>query len=827
MAKKPQFVDVAVPLAIPNLLTYAAEEPVEPGMRVVVTVGPRRKYTGLVWRVHDQAPPHSVKPVDSVVDESPIATPEQLAMWAWMADYYMCTRGEVVAAAMPPGLKLASKTSVQLHPRVMEAGGVRSVSGYADLALNDRRLLEALEARKVLSLVEIGKVIDVLHPQRHVARLLRGDWIMTEEEVKSRYTPKLERVVALDPALVGQDERLNDLLDRSERTAPKRFALLLALLSRAADGAFVPEKEVLAQADVSASVVAATAEKGWVVRAQRAVDPEEVAAAAQQALPVLSPAQSRAYDALSTACGERKSSLFHGVTGSGKTEVYVHLIADALERGEQVLFLVPEIALTTQLIGRLRRHFDAYISVYHSRFTSRERTETWMETLAVNRGRRGRLVVGPRSAMHVPLPNLGLILVDEEHEQSFKQHDPAPRYQARDVALWMARQRGIPCVLGSATPSVETAWHAKEGRLAYVALSQRFGKVQLPEIQCADLRKELKQRSMKGHFSMMLRTAMEEAFAAGRQVILFQNRRGYSPMWLCDFCAWTPECPRCDLPLTLHKSHAQLNCHHCGYQLAPPPHACDQCGSTKMKPKGLGTQRIEEEIAEMFPRARVLRMDQDSTRSKHSHARMVQAFAAGEYDVLVGTQMVSKGLDFERVGLVGVMSADRMLNFPHFRSFERAYQMLTQVAGRAGRSGERGRVVIQTFVPDHWVLSHVMEHDYAGLARHELLERKELIFPPYCRLIRLVLRHTDVDVLVRAAEVLGNRLKQRFGARVHGPEVPALERVNLLYHRVVLLKFERDLAPAQYKALLAEDLAAFAANAWGKRIRVTVDVDPA
>lgn len=826
MAKKPQFVDVAVPLAIPNLLTYSVEEPVEPGMRVVVTVGGRRKYTGLVWEVKSDAPSYPVKPVDSVVDEFPVATSEQLAMWSWMAEYYLCSRGEVMAAAMPPGMKLASKTSVQLHPRVEEAGGVRSVAGYADLALNDRLLLEALEVRKMLTLSEIGKVIDVLHPQRNVARLLLSDWIMTEEEVKSRYKPRLERVIALAPELVGEEGRLNDLLDANERSAPKRYALLLALLAAAPEGGFIPEKALLDRAGAAPAQAASAAEKGWVVRAQRATEPTD-APSEQVPLPTLSPAQDRAYQALRSACKERKSILFHGVTGSGKTEVYVHLIADALERGEQVLFLVPEIALTTQLIGRLRKHFDAYISVYHSRFTARERTETWHETLGAQRTFRGRLVVGPRSAMHVPLPKLGLILVDEEHEQSFKQHDPAPRYQARDVALWMAHQRNIPCVLGSATPSVETAWHAKEGRLAYVALSQRFGKVQLPEIQCADLRKEHKQRSMKGHFSMMLRTAMEAALQAGKQVILFQNRRGYAPVWLCDFCAWTPECPRCDIPLTLHKSNRQLNCHHCGYQLAPPPQTCAQCGSAHMKAKGLGTQRIEEEIAELFPKARILRMDQDSTRSKHSHARMVEAFAEGEFDVLVGTQMVSKGLDFERVGLVGVMSADRMLNMPHFRSFERAYQMLTQVAGRAGRSGERGRVVIQTFVPDHWVLSHVMDHDYAGLAKRELIERKELMFPPYCRLIRLVLKHTDVNFLSQGAEVLGGRLKQRFGERVHGPEVPSMERVNLLFHRVLLLKFERDLAPSTYKALLAEDVAAFAQTDWGKRIKVTVDVDPA
>lgn len=827
MAKKPQFVDVAVPLAIPNLLTYSADDAVVPGMRVVVTIGNRRKYTGLVWEVHDRVPAYEVKPVDSVVDEAPVATEEQLEMWSWIAAYYMCTRGEVMAAAFPPGLKLASKTTVQLHPRVTEAGGVRSVPGYLDLHVNDRLLLESLELRKSLSLTDIGKVLDAAHPQRNVARLLRADWIMTEEELKSRYAPKLQAMMALHPELVQDEEGLNEVLDELERAAPKRFALMLALLQEAPDGAFVLEPNVLQKANASASIARAMAEKGYLLRERRPDAQSESAPTQSLALPSLSPAQSKAYASLKAACTQKRSALFHGVTGSGKTEVYIHLIADALEQGGQVLFLVPEIALTTQLIGRLRKHFEPYISVYHSRFTARERTETWMETLQANRSKRGRLVVGPRSAMHVPLPNLQLILVDEEHEQSFKQHDPAPRYQARDVALWMARQRGISCVLGSATPSVETAWHAKEDRLAYVALSKRFGDIQLPEIQCADLRKEHKQRSMKGHFSMMLRNAMERTLQEGRQVILFQNRRGYAPVWLCDFCAWTPECPRCDLPLTLHKSNAQLNCHHCGYQLAPPPHSCGQCGSSKMKAKGLGTQRIEEELAELFPQASVLRMDQDSTRSKHSHARMVESFASGGHDILIGTQMVSKGLDFERVGLVGVMSADRMLNFPHFRSFERAYQMLTQVAGRAGRAGQRGQVVIQTFVPDHWVLEHVMNHDYAGLARHELLERNQLEFPPFRRLIRLILKHTDMNFLAEGAAVLGGRLKQRFGERVHGPEVPALERVNSLYHRVVLLKFERALVPADYKILLAEDLTEFGKTDWGKRIRITIDVDPA
>jgi primosomal protein N' (replication factor Y) len=591
--------------------------------------------------------------------------------------------------------------------------------------------------------------------------------------------------------------------------------------------AIVSEKEVLVRADADAAAVKRMEAKGLWERGERVVDAsEQMDANRPVPLPALSAHQSEAYAALRASQQAGRMALLHGVTGSGKTEVYIHLIADALERGDTVLFLVPEIALTTQLIHRLSHHFAAFLHVYHSRFTRREQTETWLEVLGTGRPA-PKLIVGPRSALFLPMQQLGLVIVDEEHEPSFKQYDPAPRYQARDVAMWMAARDEAFCVLGSATPSVETHWLTTQGRIDRVEMNERYGGVMLPEIWCADLRKAHRQRAMFGHFTRLLKLEMESVLESGRQVILFQNRRGYSPMWQCETCAWIPECERCDVPLTVHKWKNELNCHHCGYVVDPPPPVCVSCGKSTMKPKGLGTERIEEELAEHFPDARVARMDADTTRSRHGHQRLVRAFANREFDILVGTQMVTKGLDFAHVGLVGVLSADRMLNFPDFRSFERAYQMLTQVAGRAGRSGERGKVILQTYNPDHWVMTKVMANDYMGLVQQELIERKNYRYPPFVRLVRLTLKHTDVQRLEAAAEVLAARLTQRFIARVIGPETPMISRINDLHHRVLLLKFERELRPDAYKKLLQADLDAFQADERFKRIRLIVDVDPA
>ena len=824
----PPYADVLVPLPLPNLLTYATEgveDALEVGMRVVVQVGARKRYTGVVCRLHQDAPKgYAARAMDAVVDDRPVVTPGQLRMWEWMAGYYMCTRGEVMAAALPSGLKLSSQTRLVVHPEA-KVDDLRSMAPQAQV------LFDAIELRKGLQLSEAAEVLDVKHPQRWVNQLVQAQLIVSEEEWKERYKPKTERTLQL-PEPLRDEAALGAALDELDRRAPKQARILTAFLQLLEEhggerDAIVSEKEVLVRADADAAVVKRMEAKGLWERGERVVDAsEQMDANRPVPLPALSAHQSEAYAALRAIQQAGRMALLHGVTGSGKTEVYIHLIADALERGETVLFLVPEIALTTQLIQRLSHHFAAFLHVYHSRFTRREQTETWLEVLGKGRPA-PKLIVGPRSALFLPMQQLGLVIVDEEHEPSFKQYDPAPRYQARDVAMWMAARDQAFCVLGSATPSVETHWLTTQGRIDRVEMNERYGGVMLPEIWCADLRKAHRQRAMFGHFTRLLKLEMESVLESGRQIILFQNRRGYSPMWQCETCAWIPECERCDVPLTVHKWKNELNCHHCGYVVDPPPPVCVSCGKSTMKPKGLGTERIEEELAEHFPDARVARMDADTTRTRHGHQRLVRAFANREFDILVGTQMVTKGLDFAHVGLVGVLSADRMLNFPDFRSFERAYQMLTQVAGRAGRSGERGKVILQTYNPDHWVMTKVMANDYMGLVQQELIERKNYRYPPFVRLVRLTLKHTDVQRLEAAAEVLAARLTQRFMARVIGPETPMISRINDLHHRVLLLKFERELRPDAYKELLQADLDAFQADERFKRIRLIVDVDPA
>jgi primosomal protein N' (replication factor Y) len=828
MMPLPPYADVLVPLPLPNLLTYATEgveDALEVGMRVVVQVGARKRYTGVVCRLHQDAPKgYAARAMDAVVDDRPVVTPGQLRMWEWMAGYYMCTRGEVMAAALPSGLKLSSQTRLVVHPEA-KVDDLRSMPPQAQV------LFDAIELRKGLQLSEAAEVLDVKHPQRWVNQLVQAQLIVSEEEWKERYKPKTERSLQL-PEPLRDEAALGAALDELDRRAPKQARILTAFLQLAEEqggerDAIVSEKEVLVRADADAAAVKRMEAKGLWERGERVVDAsDQMDANRPVPLPALSAHQSEAYAALRASQQAGRMALLHGITGSGKTEVYIHLIADALERGETVLFLVPEIALTTQLIQRLSHHFAAFLHVYHSRFTRREQTETWLEVLGKGRPA-PKLIVGPRSALFLPMQQLGLVIVDEEHEPSFKQYDPAPRYQARDVAMWMAARDEAFCVLGSATPSVETHWLTTQGRIDRVEMNERYGGVMLPEIWCADLRKAYRQRAMFGHFTRLLKLEMESVLESGRQVILFQNRRGYSPMWQCETCAWIPECERCDVPLTVHKWKNELNCHHCGYVVDPPPPVCVSCGKSTMKPKGLGTERIEEELAEHFPDARVARMDADTTRSRHGHQRLVQAFANREFDILVGTQMVTKGLDFAHVGLVGVLSADRMLNFPDFRSFERAYQMLTQVAGRAGRSGERGKVILQTYNPDHWVMTKVMANDYMGLVQQELIERKNYRYPPFVRLVRLTLKHTDAQRLEAAAEVLAARLTQRFMARVIGPETPMISRINDLHHRVLLLKFERELRPDAYKELLQADLDAFQADERFKRIRLIVDVDPA
>ena len=783
------------------------------GMRVVVPLG-KKRLTGIIWNVHKNKPTGYVpREIEAVVDNRPIVTFAQIQTWSWLSRYYMCPLGDVVSSALPSGLKLASKTRIMFNPD----GGRRE--GVSKKGLD---LLDALKMREGMNLKEISEVLAIKYPQRIVNMLIDRGLAISEEELKEKYKTAKQSFVRIDGEVLEDNEVFNAELDVLKKRAPAQARALLKCIELSPKGGEVDKMELQKAADVRSAIINSLIEKKILIAEERVVDRVKGYAGEIKGRPELSEAQAAAHDGVRKAMMKRKPVLLNGVTGAGKTEIYVRLIDEALRAGKQVLFLVPEIALTTQLISRLQKFFGDKVLIYHSKFSVSERTETWLNVLEGQPA----LVVGARSAVFLPFKNLGLSIVDEEHEPSYKQQDPAPRYHARDVVMWLAAKFDIPTVLGSATPSVETVWAAQKGSIERIDLLERFGGAMLPEIFVADLKKEQKQRSMRGGFSQLLRDNIEETIKRGMQVILFQNRRGYAPSWQCDSCGDASMCERCDIPLTVHKHLGGLHCHHCGYYVSPTPVKCNACGSSSLAAKGLGTQKIVEELAELFPSARVARMDLDTTRSKNAHSKMLNAFANKEYDILVGTQMVSKGLDFEAVGLVGVMSADRMLTFPDFRSFERAYQMLTQVAGRSGRSTERGKVVVQTYSPDHWVIRRVVEHNHPKLIAHELIERKNFNYPPYVRLIRITLKHSDESRVKSGAVVLAKRLRQRFSTRVVGPDTPSIARVNDLFHQELLLKFERSVNAFSYRETIINDLEEFASDPRFKRLRIKVDVDP-
>ncbi|PCJ81314.1 MAG: primosomal protein N' [Bacteroidetes bacterium] len=819
------YCDVALPAALPQVLTYrwsGDEKAPEVGVRVVVPLG-KRRLTGVVWEVHNRNPEgYLVKDIEAVVDDRPVVTLSQIACMTWIAKHYLCTLGDVVSAALPSGMKLASKSRIILNPELhKDKDRIAREDGLSNSAL---RLFDALCMSDGLDLKEVSNVLGVKYPQRIVSLLIDRGLAISEEELKERYKAKKKVYVRILSEVLEEEEVLKAELERVEKRAPVQARALLSYLELAPNGEAILKSVLQKRANVNSSVIKKWVEKNVFELEEREVDRISVYKGKVESLPELSTSQSRAYTELRESLIKRKPALLYGVTGAGKTEIYVHLISETLNAGQQVLFLVPEIALTTQLITRLQKFFGNSVRVYHSRFSSNERTETWIKILDE---KNGSLIVGPRSAIFLPFKNLGLIIVDEEHEPSYKQQDPSPRYNARDVALWMSVKNKIPIVLGSATPSVETIWNSEKGRITRVNLTERFGGVMMPQILVSDLKKEHKQRSMRGGFSKMLRDEIKAALSREKQVILFQNRRGYAPSWQCDACGEAVMCERCDIPLTMHKRVNGLHCHHCGYSISPPPKKCGACGSFSIKPKGLGTERIEEELSELFPTARVARMDRDTTRSRTAHTKILEAFGNHELDILVGTQMISKGLDFQDVALVGVMSADRMLTFPDFRSFERAYQMLTQVAGRSGRSSERGKVVVQTFSPDHWVIQQVVSGDHDKLVKHELLERKNYHYPPYVRLIRISLSYSDEERVKTGAEVLALRLRQRFGDhRVVGPDIPGVSKINDLYRQQLLLKFEREIPPSEYGPTIQLDVEDFISDERWKRLRIKIDVDP-
>lgn len=826
-------VDVVLPLAVSQYFTYKVPEElihdVSIGKRVIVPFGKQRIFAALIRNIrHSENEDLSgLKSIQSILDEKAIVNEFQFELWAWLADYYLCQEGEVMNAALPPGLKLQSETKVVLNPAFE--------LDIQELEPMEHLLYESLLSRQEMSIDEVAQVLKKKTVHALLKRMLEKGMIILSEEIEERYKPKKETRVRLSPAYEIDSELHNLFLEyeQDKRKARQLEALMvfLKLLYQKEEKDYVKKQDLLKEENISSSALQTLIRnnilKEWDVR----IDRIPVATGDYVAPYTLSEAQQTALMEIKNSYEQKNVALLHGVTSSGKTEVYIHLIEEIIKSGKQVLYLLPEIALTTQIITRLRRHFGDRVGVYHSRYSSNERIEVWnqvnrfSEENAEGSYFKSQIVLGARSALFLPYSKLGLVIVDEEHDSSYKQNDPAPRYHGRDTAIVLAKIHGAKVLLGSATPSLESYYNALAGRYGLVNLKQRFGGVHMPEIVVADVKEATRKKIMKSHFTPELIQSIDLALKNKEQVILFQNRRGFSPYLECRQCNWIPNCKNCSVTLTYHKQSHQLKCHYCGYGQTVPA-SCMQCGDHHLEVKGFGTEKIEEEIAIFFPSASIARMDLDATRSKQSFHKIITDFEERRIDILVGTQMVTKGLDFDNVSTVGIINADQLLNFPDFRSHERSFQLMAQVSGRSGRKQKQGRVIIQTQQPNHWVIRDVVRNDYEAFYKRDLFERHKFNYPPHTRLIEIIIRHKDSDVVQDAAGVFATMLRNKLGHRIIGPHIPLVSRIRNLYHRVVIIKIEREVSSKDAKSKIRECMAAFYANRDNHPVQMHVDVDP-
>ncbi len=813
------YADVILPLAVPGTFSYALTEElgnVVAGMRVAVPFGRGRKlYGALVQRVHTERPAHkNVRAVLSVLDRTPVVTVEQLQLWERIANHYLCTLGEVMIAALPAQLSLSSETR-------LVAGSPEQL----DIAVKGRAaiLLHALEERHVITLQEAGDLLNTKDPMPMVRTLMEKGALMLEEELRDTWKPRMVSHVAL-MSEASSEEALHAWFDRLEK-APKQLHVLMRYIELGrifSDAPKEVERNMLLKKSSATPAILDTLVKKGLFR----IDVREAGQPAENALtnsvPTLSSAQSEALAQVRKAFAEKDVVLLRGVTSSGKTELYITLIHEALARGEQVLYLLPEIALTGQIISRLRERFGDRIAVSHSRMAQRERTELWLR--AVQSDVPPSVIVGARSALFLPYKKLGLVIVDEEHDPSYKQQDPAPRYHARDMAVVLADLHRAKVLLGSATPSLESHHNALSGKYGHAELLVRFGDVEMPAITRVDLRDSHKRKLMRGHFSRTLIETIESALNRKEQAIIFQNRRGYVPVWQCETCGWVPECDHCDVSLTYHKLHHQLRCHYCGRHY-PPPSSCGSCGSPRLKMLDFGTEKIEEELQEIFPDRKIARMDQDTMRGKHALDRILTNFGQGAIDILVGTQMVTKGLDFDHVSVVGILNADNLMRFPDFRAHERAFQLMAQVAGRSGRRKTAGTVIIQAQDVHHPVLDLVVRHDVDGMYKREIGHRQEHGYPPFLRLIQLTVKHKQEERVIATAAALGIALRDGLGERVLGPEVPIVSRVRDKHLRRLLIKLRRS-AHTREKNFVRDVIDKVFSQQEHSSVQLVTDVDP-
>jgi len=814
------YVDVVVPLALPKILTYHIDDPkpIQIGLRVIVQVS-KKQYTGVIYAIDQRSPSYKTKPILTVLDEKPILIPEQLQLWSWISRYYMCTLGELMIAGMPNALKLQSDTYYIISCNIEE-------EDLYTFKENEQIILKALHHNNRLSLAEIEDIIKVKYPHHYLKSLLDKGKIKLNEEISEAYAKKKISKVTLSKKLNEDDESMKQAFAQLVR-APKQEALFLHFLHLFQNVGEKPilKKKLLSSSSSSPAVLKGLIDKKILIQFEEEIGRISVYNGEIKKLPELSSAQRTAFESLSAQFKEHQKVLLHGVTGSGKTEIYIHLIEKQLKSQKKVLYLLPEIAITTQIIQRLQSYFGSRVGIYHSRFSMAERTELWYDLLD-EKFQQYDVVLGARSAVFLPLKNLGLVIIDEEHEQSYKQFDPSPRYHAREVASKLADIHSAQLLLGSATPSIEMMQLVNEEKIGYVTLKERFHQVPMPEIQFADMKRAHQKKEMNGVFSNFLLEQIEETLKDNKQVILFQNRRGYSPRQLCTSCGWIPMCKKCDVSMTLHKYQPIMKCHYCGYT-TKKVEKCGACGSHDIKQIGLGTQKIEEEITNHFGNNySVKRMDWDTTRKKSSFQLIIDQFEQKEIDILIGTQMVSKGLDFEHVGLVGVLQADDLLFYPDFRAFERSFQLLTQVSGRSGRKNERGKVILQSFDPQHWILQNVMEYNDEAFYKQELADRKYFNYPPFYHLINLTLLHKRLEVLSEGSRELGKRLKKKLGNRVLGPEFTIIPRINTYYRHQFIIKLEKSLSYVKLKKYLKDEIDRWNTEKSHKLIRVKIDVDP-
>lgn len=819
------YAEVLLPLPLTGFFTYKVPdmmaEAIRPGCRVVVPFGRTKFYTGIVAGLTPRRPEgFETKEISQLLDSEPVVRHPQMKFWEWIADYYLCSQGEVFRAAVPAGLKLESETVVEVNPDFEEDPGDR---------LSERDLLVMNAVRRVpkkATLAAVARETGFRNTSAIVARLVERDALMVSENLVERYkTRKIEMVeMAIER---GDSAALHAAFD-SVKGAPKQEKALLTLIElsgfmrQGSDLCEVTRADLLDRSGVTSPIIIALENKGIVRRRKKEVSRFAQVSKATMPMPELTDAQREARDAIIKSWGEKDITLLHGVTSSGKTEVYISLIDRMLRSGRQVLYLVPEIALTTQLTTRLQRVFGPKVIIYHSRFSDSERVELWRRLLTTHEP---LVVLGARSALFMPFASLGLIIVDEEHESSFKQQDPAPRYNARDAAMVLAGMHGAKTLLGSATPAVDTYYKALTGRFGLVSLTERYGGSELPRVEIVDMAKARKKREVSGAFSLQLRRLINDAASADRQTILFLNRRGFAPMARCKMCGYVPKCENCDVSLTYHHGIDRLVCHYCGtpYDL---PRVCPACREPGLEIIGYGTERIEEEIAASFPAIPVARLDRDTTRNKDDYERIIDEFSAGKDKMLVGTQMVTKGLDFGRVSVVGVINADATINQPDFRSAERAFNMLEQVAGRAGRRGDDGVVAIQTYTPSHPLFGFLVSHDYEGFYNHEIEERRLYNYPPFTRIINIYLKHREQGRLHVLAGAYGRRLRELFGNRVFGPEEPHVARIKQMHIMRIMIKIETEASMKKVKHILRETYLEMDAARALNGAQVYYDVDP-